>query len=528
MSKPDIIIEKIDESTMRCHCEDIGIHQHLYEFFQYEKPNFVRNKFSKSTWDGFVRLYNKRDGTIPSGLLQIVLKFAKEQRYTIEVDPRLKNVINAVERDELVKWVETLDLVVPGEDYHNDKSDVVEIDPYFYQYDAVEFALRFSKCAILAATGAGKSLIQYLLVRYLEGSRKDDEKRTLIVVPSAKLVDQMKSDFESYSIRNGWDANANVHQIVDGAVKFANKPVFVSTWQAIQDESPEYFEQFDSVIVDECHLSSADKITRIMKLAKYATMRVGLTGTLRNTELHSLQVQANFGPIKRVVSTKQLQDIGQACDTEVTMMNLQYSSFDKEFADKKLKGDYQKEIDWLIRHPWRNKLIKQMALTLKGNSLFLFNRNEAHLEVIYNELKELKGNVYMINGDVAIQDRAVIERLCEEGDNVTILASYGTMSTGVSIKKLHNLVLCHPSKSIIRVLQSLGRMLRRHSSKKQAKIYDIVDNLKNKEWSNTAMKHGMERYGFYTGEQHKVVMKQVSVGGTFLDWKMSKPKKKDK
>lgn len=521
-----IYVEKVNESQIRCYFEDEGVARHVYEFFQYQDKTFQPNPYSR--WDGMVRLMDLNTGLMGQGLLQVLLVFCKQQGYTIGIDDRLKTV-NNITQEDLDDWVKELDLTVPGENYKSDKSDYICIDPYFYQSDALYYCAKFNKFTILAATGAGKSLIAYLLIRYYEMVYGDDGGKILLVVPSAKLVRQMKADFEAYSIKNGWDADANCHQIVEGAVKTSNKPVFISTWQAIQDEHPSYFDQFTKLIVDECHGSGADKMSYICKHATRAHQRVGMTATLKDTEMHQLQVQANFGPIKRVVSTKQLQDMGQAADTMIHVCNLSYSAEDRLFASTKLK-DYHDEIDWLINHPYRNKIIKSMILSLKGNSLFLFNRNEAHLEVIYNEIKELKDHVYMINGEVKLDDRAEIERIMESGENVTILASYGTMSTGISIKKMHNLVLCHPSKSLVRVLQSIGRMLRMHSSKNQAQIYDLVDvlSLSAQQYKNYAMKHAVERFGFYTREQHKTKMRPIEVAESFLTWVKPKPKGKKK
>jgi superfamily II DNA or RNA helicase len=140
----------------------------------------------------------------------------------------------------------------------------------------------------------------------------------------------------------------------------------------------------------------------------------------------------------------------------------------------------------------------------------LFDRVEKHLEIIAAELREeMPGKqILVITGDVENDDRNIIKAEMENGDNIVLLASYGTMSTGVSIKKLHNLVFCHPSKSVIRVLQSLGRLLRLHDTKDVANIYDIVDVASFMGRLNHAMRHAAERLGFYQDEQHQVAVKR--------------------
>lgn len=410
-SEYDFYLEKVNEYHIRVYADESEL-RHAYEFFKYQTPNFQPSRFSK--WDGVVRLLELRTGLLPAGLLQIMLAFCKDQRYKVKIDERItKDAVNDVSKEDLKEWIESLQLTAPGENFYQDATDFFRIDPYYYQLDAVYLAVRYNKMTILAATGAGKSLIAYILARYYEMLPNEDNRKHLIVVPSAKLVNQLAADFEDYSILNGWKAKDNIHKIVDGGIKTSNKPIFISTWQALQDEDESYFEQFDKITVDECHKAAADKLTRIAKLCNKCHQRVGMTATLKDMEMHQLQVQANFGPIKRVVSTKELQELGQACDTMINVMNLEYSLEDKLFAKKKFGVNYQHEIDWLIRHPYRNKVIKSMALSMKGNSLFLFNRNEAHLEVIYNELKELRPNVHMINGDVGLDDRAQIEEIIE-------------------------------------------------------------------------------------------------------------------
>lgn len=494
----DLYIDRYNASYIRLLTEDAGILEDIYQFFRYKEPGFnPDNKWRKSKWDGEQRMFNKATGKLPYGLLQIVFQLCKMRGYTFELDPRFKNDITQITREELVEWIETLELT---------NAEGEPLVPYDYQIEAVYLSIRYNRMTLLAATSAGKSLIQYILIRYYDMLRQAGENKfkTLLLVPSIHLTHQMFNDFKDYSQKNGWDVHRWCHVISEGAQKVSGRPIYIATWQSIQKEDGDYYEQFGQILVDEAHQAKAKCIKTICENAINSFQKIGLTGTLQNNELHPLMVQGNFGPVQRIVTTKQLQDAGRAAQTQVTRMFLHYPIEDRNLVNT---YNYQEEIEFLIGHEQRNKVIKSLAKTLKGNSLFLFDRKDKHqmriLEQLQNE--DLGGKkVFVINGDVDGEDRVTIQKITEAETDVIILGSYGTMSTGVSIKHLHNLVFCHPVKSIIRVLQSIGRMIRLHKSKDIANIYDIVDDLETRGCKNTTLDHAEERHGYYIAEQHPV------------------------
>ncbi|AUR97720.1 P-loop containing nucleoside triphosphate hydrolase [Vibrio phage 1.244.A._10N.261.54.C3] len=548
----EIYCEQINARSMRIYCEEECVHMELNDFFQYDDPNFQPNRWSK--WDGKVRLYDRHSGKLDVGLLEYLVKFCSINKYPLEIDPRLKQM-RRIDMDDVHEYCDSLNLS------RSDDGDYVSCVPYDYQYYGVERALKLRRAVLLADTGAGKSLMQYILTRfYIEEyeALHNRPAKVLLLVPSVMLVNQMQADFKEYSQFNGWDVEKHVHGISAGCSKLTRKNVVVSTWQSIQDEAADYFDQFTHLITDEVHGASASKISYICNNCINCYDRAGLTGTLHEEEMNKLQVQAHFGPIMNVADTKLLKKLGQASETLVTMMNLDYSVSDRQFASKL---DYMGEIDFITKHPQRNKLISALASTLTGNTLMLFDRRD-HIDAVYELIKD-QGNVHIINGDVNGDVREVIKAALENckkrisldfgsdfievdfddifttksGDKraidlkvgdvteehgkvcktkelrgATLLATFGCVSTGVSIKNLHNLVFCHPSKSIIRVLQSLGRLLRRHKSKEVAMIYDLVDNLKIAGGdANHAVRHAMKRYGFYTNKGHKMRTKRYPI-----------------
>lgn len=499
-------ITKINESFIKVTAEDAGTVEDIYQSFRYVDPTHQPSRWSK--WDGTVRMYNKQTGRMQAGLLFLLLRWLKESSYEYWVDPELsKGLINNVSREEIQEWVDSLNL----SDGEGDP-----ITAYDYQVESLYLTVKYQKMVLLAATSAGKSLIIYLIARFYDMLYPDIKKA--VVVPTAMLVNQLTQDFQDYSKRNGWPAHTKVHTIVDGSAKTSSRPVYISTWQGIQDMPKDYFEDFGVLVVDECHGASAKKLTAICDHSTNAFIRIGLTGTLKDNELHPIAVQACFGPAKRVVTTKELIDSGRATKVYVRQIMLAYNYDDRSKVatggkvPKDFEGtmpmSFQEEVEFLFEHEWRNKVLVNMAKTLKGNSLFLFERVDSHLVKLEGLMKEAGLNVKVIHGDVKTAERDMAKKLAETEDGVIILGTYGCISTGVSIRRLRNIVFCHPSKSIVRVLQSIGRVLRLHKMKDFANLYDIIDDLSLGGRYNYAIRHAIKRAEFYEAEEHEVTKRR--------------------
>lgn len=493
-------ITKLNESFIRVTAEDESTVEDIYQSFRYEDPTHVPSRWSK--WDGVVRMYDRKTGRMHGGILFLLLKWLKESDYTYDVDPELRDsLITKVTREEIQEWVDGLDL---SDEEGN------QITPYDYQVESLYLTVKYQKLVLLAATSAGKSLIIYMVQRFYD--MLYPEMRKIVVVPTAQLVNQLSQDFVDYSRRNGWAASAKVHKIVDGAEKYTNRPIIISTWQAIQNMDRDFFEEFAVLMVDECHGASAKKLTQICEYSRNAFVRIGLTGTLKDNELHPIAVQACFGPAKRVVTTKELIDAGRATKVYIQQMILAYSYDDRMTVNGGGKDgamSFEEEVQFLFDHSWRNKVIVTLAKALKGNSLFLFERVDSHLLKIEGLMKAAGLDVKVIHGDVKTGERDLIKALAEKEDGVIILGTYGCISTGVSIKRLRNIIFCHPSKSIVRVLQSIGRVLRLHKLKDHATLIDIIDDLSTAGRVNYSIRHAIRRGEFYEAEEHTVTKKRI-------------------
>lgn len=497
----DVYIEKINEVRMRIVCNDEGFHADLNDHFKYLDPSYTPNSYSK--WDGMYRFYHRSTGLIDIGLLYQVFQFVKDQGHNLTLDPRLKYVLDTT-MEEVKDFLVDLNMSIRLED-----GSFIAAEARDYQFECIYTAIKYTRCVLQAATSAGKSMVLYALARYYRMRREAIESRlkTLIIVPSVHLVVQLFDNFVEYSHFNKFDSESNVHLIHGGADKDTHKPIIISTWQGIQDQPKEWFHQFGDVVVDEAHTAQADKLSYIMNNCVNCDQRFGTTGTLANNDFNGMKVISHFGMFKKVITARELIEQGYATDIKIMMIELQYSMEDRH----KVTSDYSQEIDFIIAHEERNKMILMLAKTLKGNTAIMFARVDAHMKVIYEELCKVKSNVYMINGEVSPAERKKIQEAVEEGVEITVLATYGTFQQGVSVKKLHNLVLGHPSKSYIRVIQTVGRLMRLHSSKGVGQIYDLVDNLSLKGRPNHALRHSIERHRFYVEERHPVAMKKVQL-----------------
>jgi superfamily II DNA or RNA helicase len=199
--------------------------------------------------------------------------------------------------------------------------------------------------------------------------------------------------------------------------------------------------------------------------------------------------------VNKVVKTKKLIEKGYLSNLKINILLLQhgYSSFES----------YQEEIDYICRHQRRNNYIKKLAINQEGNTLVLFAMVEKHGKVLYDLINSEVGNqrkVFFVYGGVDTEERELIRELTEKESNCIIIASYGTFSTGINIRNLHNIIFASPSKSRIRNLQSIGRVLRKGENKSKAKLFDIADDFSTKDKKNYTLNHLIERIKIYSEE----------------------------
>ena len=481
-----MIISKKNEVYLNIKTEP-NYARELSDFFTFEVPGArfmpsYRNKY----WDGKIRLFNQMNGEIYVGLLPYIEEFAKRNELKIEYKQGVKD--EGEHRTSILGGF--VRRVSP-----KSKGKTLQIRDY--QMAAFTHAVRNNRSLLLSPTASGKSLIIYLLSRWYESDR------VLILVPTTSLVEQMYSDFLDYGY-----LEAKMQKIYQGHSREITKEVTISTWQSLYKMPRSFFEQFGCILGDEVHLFKAKSLTNIMNKLHLCKYRHGFTGTLDGTQTHRLVLEGLFGSVNKVTTTKDLMDNKTLAKLKIKCLVLQYPDADCKFMKDQ---NYQDEVDLIIRDERRNEFIVDLTTHLKGNTLLLFQFVEKHGSVLYDMLKDLNRKVFYVHGGTDAQTRENIREITEKEKSAIIVASYGTFSTGINIRNLHNVIFSSPSKSRIRVLQSVGRGLRKGSEKSTATLYDIADDFTWKSRQNFTLRHFMERINIYNEEEFDYEIKNLKI-----------------
>jgi superfamily II DNA or RNA helicase len=278
--------------------------------------------------------------------------------------------------------------------------------------------------------------------------------------------------------------------------KTNNSPVTITTWQSIYKLERGFFEDFDVVIGDEAHLFKSKSLIQIMTKLHHAKYRFGFTGTLDGTQTHKWVLEGLFGPSYKIIRTSELMEKGHVSKLDIRCLVLKHKP--------RIFATYEDEVQFIISHDKRNNFIKNLSLDLKGNTLILFSRVETHgkplYELIYNA-KKANRKVFFIHGGVDTEERELVREITEREEDAIIIASYGVFSTGINIRNLHNVIFASPSKSRIRNLQSIGRVLRKGKNKTKAMLYDISDDCTYNSRKNYTLNHLIERIKIYNEEK---------------------------
>ena len=473
----DLTIEKVNEVYLRISTEP-HIEYELRDRFTFEVPNMkFMPQYRRRHWNGEIHLFDMRTKRIYVGLLDKVVAFCEKSGYSFEFKDNkfygLPFEVNEMICKEGVK------------DY---MGSITSIKPRDYQIDAVHDALRYNRKLLISPTASGKSFMIYSVVRFHVGLKR----KVLLVVPTTSLVEQMFKDFQDY----GWDAENHCHRIYAGRERVNTNEVTITTWQSVYQLDRSFFEEYDVIIGDEAHLFKCKPLIGIMDKCHHAKYRYGFTGTLDGTQTHKWVLEGLFGPSYKVTGTKKLIDEGHLAKLDIQCLVLKHrpQKFDT----------YEDEIKYLISHENRNKFISNLSVDLKGNTLVLYTRVETHGAILYDLINKKVSDgrkVFFIHGGVDAEDREQVRKITEEEKDAIIVASFGTFSTGINIKNLHNVIFASPSKSRIRNLQSIGRVLRKGKDKVKAKLYDIADDATMGSRKNYTLNHFIERVKIYVQEQ---------------------------
>ena len=471
-----VVISKANEVFLKVNAEP-HIEYELRDHFTFEVEGAkFMPQYRSRNWNGEIHLFDLRSKRIYVGLLDRIVSFCKRNDYSY------KFVDN--------EYYGTPFEVNEGISYEGVKDYMTSIcnhSPRKYQIQGVYDALKHNRKLLISPTASGKSLMIYSLVRYYSAR----EQKILLVVPTTSLVEQMYKDFCDY----GWDAGSYCHRIYAGKEKNNELPVTITTWQSVYKMDRSFFTDYDVVIGDEAHLFKSKSLISIMSKLEHAKYRFGFTGTLDGTQTHKWVLEGLFGPSYKVTKTDELMKQGHLSQLDIQCLILKH--------DPQKFETYNDEIEYLITHEKRNNFIKNLALDLKGNTLVLYSRVEAHGQVLYdliNNNKHTDRKVFFVHGGIDAEQRESIREITENENNAIIVASYGTFSTGINIKRLHNVIFASPSKSRVRNLQSIGRVLRKGKDKVKAILYDISDDCTKGSKRNYTLNHFIERIKIYNEE----------------------------
>jgi len=471
-----LVIQKSNEVFLKIEAEPHVYYELRDHFtFEVEGAKFMP-QYRNKHWNGEIHLFDLRKKQIYVGLLDKIIAFCKRRDY------EYKFVDN--------EYYGTPFEINEGISYDGVKDYMKSICchlPRKYQIQGVYDALRHNRKLLISPTASGKSLMIYSLVRYYIGKGE----KILLIVPTTSLVEQMYKDFQDY----GWDAESYCHRIYSGKEKTNEYPVTITTWQSVYKLERSFFEDYNVIIGDEAHLFKSKSLVSIMTKLHHAKYRFGFTGTLDGTQTHKWVLEGLFGPAYKVTRTDELMKQGHLSQLDIQCLVLKHppQKFDT----------YQDEIQYLIEHEQRTKFITNLTLDLKGNTLVLFSRVEAHGAVLFEKIntnKDSDRKVFFIHGGVDAEERELVREITETENNAIIVASYGTFSTGINIRSLHNVVFASPSKSRIRNLQSIGRVLRKSTNKVKAILYDIADDCTHNSRRNYTLNHFIERIKIYNEE----------------------------
>ena len=481
-------IEKKNEVYLILKDLEPSTSQELSSFFTFEVPGakfmpMYRNRM----WDGKIRLFSPGSGEIYVGLLPYIKKFCDRNNVDYIIGEGVEDDRDVV-REVVKGFVKSL----------KPKSKGKSLKIRDYQIDAVYHAIARNRALLVSPTASGKSLIIYALVRYYHMMGL----KTLILVPTTSLVEQMYTDFEDY----GWSSGTYCQKIYQGHDRKVTRDVVISTWQSIYKMPKKYFEQFGCIIGDEAHLFKAKSLTGIMTKLHQCKYRFGLTGTLDGTQTHQLVLEGLFGAVENIITTKKLIDSKTLADLKIKCIILKHPNIREKMA-------YAEELQYLVGNENRNKFIQNLLLHIDGNTLCLFQLVEKHGQILYDQVKDAVKDrkVFFVYGGTDARTREDIRSIVEKEKKSIIIASYGTFSTGINIRNINNIVLASPSKSKIRVLQSIGRGLRISSNKDSILVFDIADDISYKERRNFTLTHFMERINIYAKEQFNYEIDKVKL-----------------
>lgn len=514
------MIVKILPEIQKLYIQECTLEEHksLKNYINFHAKNYRFDKrFKLGIWDGKVHFYGD-DRFVPIGLWREVYKCCQECGYQLNIlNPQDFPLNRNITSGDMAAFADTFFK------YHRTKDNSGPFTPRGYQTEAAFNILKNRYCNTEIATSGGKSvtfaMVVFYMLRYV-----DPDARFLLVVPTSTLVRQFYDDIIDYNYgfhnENPDPLNIRLEEIMsDKPRRLApGEPlphVYIGTYQSLCKYPSEWFAQFTGVCFDEAHGAKSSSVQKIgNNCIPHTYIRCGMSGTFPEEDSAELMaIYSITGPIITKIKAKKLMDSGAITQVKIKRVLIDHN--DRDFHERVntiRKGDGKKafdiEVAYIQDSMLRLNLVYKICDAAKTNTLVLF-KNIEYGKRIFDKLSELgldnKKRVYYIDGNTKEDERGAIKQQMELTDVPAILvASYGTLSTGVSINAIQNVVLADSYKSYQKVIQAIGRALRLHKLKAMAYIFDLCDrftfdkNIKD----NALFVHAKERKKMYDREEY--------------------------
>jgi superfamily II DNA or RNA helicase len=483
---PTVTLTKLNAALMKVTASENHITKDLADHFSFLTENYKFSPLYKSgRWDGRIRLYSPKQQTLYRGLADDVISFCKSANYNVI------NKLDVIDVDEnlVSNYVNNFKISV---------SDG-EVNMRDYQIRAAIHAIVNERALLISPTRSGKSAIIYCIIQYYLSLGM----RVALVVPNVNLVNQMYSDFENYAKCTPSVYIPHLyHKLSSGKSKHFIQPVLITTWQSMYKMPPSVLQSFDVIIGDEAHTFAAKSLNTMMSAMTNANVRIGTTGTIANTDTHKFVLQGHFGKLYEVISTQNMISVGAAVPLTIKMIRLNHGK-------NIVKMDFDEETKWLVDSKPRIEFVANLAVkqTSASKTILILVKHIKYGIKLFNLIKNKHENTHFISGAVTVSDRELILNSVRSSDHCSVIvASYGTMSTGITIPALDCIMFAQSGKSKIRNLQSIGRGMGLSIGKSVCHVYDFVDSLP------ISLCHASERYSQYISEGHRVERLNFNLG----------------
>jgi len=455
------------------------------------EPNYSQtSRYRSGKWDGKRRFYKFVNPIfiIPKGFKNKLLENINFDSIELLKTPKYSNV----------------------KDFLRQTLDTLPFKPRKYQIEAFLNIIQNWNHLGIISTGGGKSLVIYLVLKYFWKNNISN----ILIVPTIGLVDQMYNDFKEYNAPKDF---LNDIQLIGGEYKNKNlsKPIIISTWQSLS--KIKNIEKYDSFFVDECHKLKADVLQDIM--AKKVKRKYGVTGSFPLDPYEQLLIEQVAGSPKIYVNAKSLIEKGLLTETKIVALFLNYP---RKWTRSNFK--YQEEVKFVEENEARLNFSKKFLENLNGITIALYQKTK-HGEKIFEKLTGIKLTskkksdfemmkelgIFFISGSTKSDVREKIRLYLNEVQNAIVIGQFNVLATGINIPRLKNLVFLASTKSFVLVLQSIGRVMRKHKEKgNSVYIFDFVDIFDYSK-ENYLQKHFWQRDAIYRNEGHPIIEKEINL-----------------